>query len=263
MSACSRRSRTMWGGTDLLQSLLHGPCVPVHADPDAECRREGADALVRLAADEHEVRRPPRQVVDGLAQERSRARVDVGADELGHVAEDHVDGGIRVEDLDLAFDLVGTKAVVRVEEGEVVTRRQLDRAVSRGAHARVLLPLVAQRRAEAPRDVAAGVGRAVVEDDQLDGGVGLREDALDRLGQVRRAVEHGDHHRDEPLVRRGGCHRLSRSSFSRIVLRSGCCSGGKSVALPPCRRLRSTTSDSTSICTPCSRIRTNRFWNSQ
>jgi hypothetical protein len=47
-------------------------------------------------------------------------------------------------------------------------------------------------RPERARNVRAAVGRAVVDDDQLDPVVGLSQSALDRLAQVALAVVDGD-----------------------------------------------------------------------
>ena len=98
--------------------------------------------------------------------------------------------------------------VVGVEEDEQLAVALADAGVAGGREAEVLLADAADA-GEALGDSARVVGRAVVDDDDLDLGVGLREDALDRLVEVAGLAEAGDDDRDQrrPTRRRG-----SRSS---------------------------------------------------
>src|SRR4029077_12672613 len=68
--------------------------------------------------------------------------------------------------------------------------------------ARVSLPHAPDVAAVAGEDIGRAVRRAVIDDDDLDRRMGLRQHAIQRLGEIPLAVEHRNHARDEPRVAR-------------------------------------------------------------
>ena len=101
----------------------------------------------------------------------------------------------------------------------------------RGKPVIVLVAQQANARSCSGRDVAAAVGRAVVDHQQLEVGEGLRQDALDRVAEIRLAVVDRD---DDADPRRSGAAARVICAIPSIGRRpasgrSRCCYGS-----PPC-----------------------------
>ncbi len=95
---------------------------------------------------------------------------------------------------DLGLDLLGLPQVVGVQEGDEVAGGGGDARVARGGHAGVLPAHVAQARVAPAADALRGVvGGPVVDDDDFEAVVGLREGAVDRLAHRAGTVVGGDH----------------------------------------------------------------------
>ena len=98
--------------------------------------------------------------------------------------------------------------VVRVEKGDQLSTCLEDPAVTGAVGPPALLCDHAHGVAEAPSELGAAVGRAVVDDDDLELGVALPENRFDRLREVQLAVVHRDDARDQrhgpEANRRGG-----------------------------------------------------------
>jgi hypothetical protein len=110
---------------------------------------------------------------------------------------DHPDPLVGLEDRNLARELVGEPAVVRVEEGQVRAPRLANRSVAGGRAPGVLLADDPDPAGVAVEDRRCVVGRAVVDDEDLDlARVALREDALERARQELRPVVGRDRGRD-------------------------------------------------------------------
>ena len=191
------------------------------------CRLEPAGLFVRLAADESVARRRRLDAVLEQLRQQPKGRVEpVGRDAevveeiAAHrvrvpavpdlcAAVDHASGRVGVEDGDLFGGLVGEPHVVGVEEADqrAVRRRHAERP--RGAHAAAAAVRVPDEpdatglgAGEALGDLGAAVGRAVVDDNELEVAVGLIEGALDRLREEALAVADDRHGRDERLRHR-------------------------------------------------------------
>ena len=135
--------------------------------------------------------------------------------------EDGVEAGIAGERGLLPLESVGARTVVGVHEREHRALRHLDGCVSGRAVARVLLVDVAHALAVASRDRGAAVARAVVDDDQFERAIGLREDAFDRLPEVGGAVVDADEDADRlPGRRLMLCIRALRCGLGRIAAAS-------------------------------------------
>jgi hypothetical protein len=137
------------------------------------------------------------------------------------VPEHHVEAGISVERRLLKAQLARREAVVSVEKGVEISGGVLDGTVTGRAVASILLGDHRHLR-EAPGDLGCAIRRAVVDHDQLDRLVVLRQDALDRLAEIGGSVVRADHHAQERLHESpsstGGS---SRASFARSERRSG------------------------------------------
>ena len=114
-------------------------------------------------------------------------------------------------------ELVGEEDVVVTQPGEVLARHRVDARVQRGRHAAV-------RPAKEPDPVAVpfrdgdrgtAIGRAVVDDDDLDVRPGLRERAVDGLGKEVGPVPDRDDDRDPG--RRGLPAALGRDRASTEI----------------------------------------------
>ena len=110
----------------------------------------------------------------------------------------HAGLGVAVEDGDLTGDPVGERDVVVTESGDQLAAGLAHDRVVGGSDAAVgLVAHHAQPLAgELPEECGGAVGRAVVDDEHLEIGVGLREAALDGLTDERLAVPRGDRERD-------------------------------------------------------------------
>jgi len=117
----------------------------------------------------------------------------VGVDRR-HVGPDHADLGMRPQHLDLRLDLPREKRVVRIEQCDELAAHVGEAEVPRRRDPTVPLVNVAHRPAITLDDGAGVVGRAVVDDDDLDVGIALRERALDRGADDSRPVVSGDDH---------------------------------------------------------------------
>src|SRR5581483_3022295 len=119
------------------------------------------------------------------------------------------DLGVLEQVADLDGELVREDDVVRVDERDELALRDLDPRVSRRRRAAVLLPEIADL-GKGLRDLAAAVGRAVVDDDHLERLVLKGEDALERLAQERLRVVDRDDDADE----RTGHRPATRSAIA-------------------------------------------------
>ena len=98
---------------------------------------------------------------------------------------------LAVEHRHQCFEVPLEKDVVRVAEGDEVPARRRDATVPGRADAAVLLLDEVQRPIVCTNDCGGCIGRAVVDDDQLEVAICLREHRLDpsadgRFGVVRR-----------------------------------------------------------------------------
>ena len=119
----------------------------------------------------------------------------VGADHVD-VAVHEADVRLRLEHRHLPLELARRPAVVGVEEGDEPAARLADRGVPRPGAPGVLLPHDPDAIAVAGEHVGRVVGRPVVDDEHLVGRPRLREDAVERAGQVGGAVVGRDRSRD-------------------------------------------------------------------
>jgi len=104
---------------------------------------------------------------------------------------------VRRHEAGLARELLGIPAVVGVEEGDQPAAGGADRVVARRRRAAVRRPLDQPdprlAGGERPGEVAAAVGRGVVDEDQLPVGERLRPDRGDGVPKRRRRVpDRGD-----------------------------------------------------------------------
>jgi hypothetical protein len=140
-----------------------------------------------------------------------------------HVGPDHPDLGVGAEHLDLRLDLPGEEGVIRIEQRDEFSSRMQEAKVPRRRDAAVGLVDVAHRPAIALDDGASVVGRSVVDDDDLDVAIALREHALDRRADDRRAVVRRDDDAHEPRL--AGSVQISIDRLSALRLHCGpsCC----------------------------------------
>jgi hypothetical protein len=113
---------------------------------------------------------------------------------------------IGIEDRDAVRELLGHPFVVVVEERDVLAGRRANAGVARCGEAAIALRDDADSIAEAREHRGGVVGRAIVDDDHLVVGVGLREHAGQRALDGRRAVVYCDDYRDARIASVG--HRL-------------------------------------------------------
>ena len=96
----------------------------------------------------------------------------------------------------LPFHLIRHERIIGGEPAPVRAARFLKSEVGRGRDAAMRVPIVGEHlhppreaRRVAPGDLQALVRRAVVDDDDLNVGIGLGQDALDGRGEERRMIE--------------------------------------------------------------------------
>src|SRR5437763_5181401 len=129
-------------------------------------------------------------------------------------------GGILRQRAHLQFQLARQQQVVAVEVLQQLAARDLPSRLARRAGAAVLAAHAAHFRM--PRHQCGDgrgrvVGRRVVDDDDLDGTVALRERALDRFDQHRRAVEHRDDDADQHRCENSATMPAVRSARSLML----------------------------------------------
>jgi hypothetical protein len=127
-------------------------------------------------------------------------------------ADDEVRAGL-VEHADHALVRLRKHRVVGVHERDQLTARVPDAQVARSAEPAVGSrhhPDVGEAVGVVARNRGGPVGRTVVDHDDLEVAVGLREDAVDGLGQVVLDVEGGHDHAQPGSSRGLSPQRLQR-----------------------------------------------------
>ena len=96
----------------------------------------------------------------------------------------------------LPFHLIRHERIVGGEPAPVTAARFLKSEVGRGRDAAICISIVGEHlhpsreaRRVAPGDLQAPVRRAIVDDDDLNVGIGLSKHALDGRGEKRRMIE--------------------------------------------------------------------------
>jgi hypothetical protein len=145
-------------------------------------------------------------------------RLAVGVDNPNVPVDEH-DVRVGVEHRNFARELLGKPRIVRVEERDVLAARFADRSVPRAGAPAVVLVEVAQPVSVRGQSFLGVVGRAVVDDEQLDVRIRLREDALHRFADVGRAVVRRDRGRDARHRQR----RVARAKRNQPQRRSSAC----------------------------------------
>lgn len=146
----------------------------------------------------------------------------VGVDRR-HVGPHHPDLGVGAEHLDLRLDLPGEEGVVRVEQRDELASRVHEAEVPCRRHAAVGLVDVSHRPPVAFNHSAGVVRGSVVDDDDLDVAVALREHALDRRPDDPRSIVRRDYDTDEtrhPRPFEISVDRLSTLQLHRVP---SCC----------------------------------------
>ena len=92
----------------------------------------------------------------------------------------------------------GQRHGVGVEEDDDVARRGVPAAVARAAGVADARPLHHARAVRA-RDLGGAIGRAVVDDDDLVGPLGIGGERLEHRAQRSLGVERRDHHAEKRL----------------------------------------------------------------
>ncbi len=201
------------------------PQIVVHRREAA--LREAADRIDRRATHERGVDRPwaGAQELGRRVQRRivgwhvrggaGGSLADVLPAAVGNVRVRFVEGGSEL------LEAVGAQVVVGIEKGDqaaaCVTQTQVARGV--GALAILVQHLHARRvrRGKRMQEVAACVGRAVVDHDQFDVAAGLPHYAFHRLAHERRGVVAGHHHADACRDRSGlGFHGADDEGLRRV-----------------------------------------------
>src|SRR5258707_1154551 len=118
-----------------------------------------------------------------------------------NAAVDHAEGGIECKAGGVAFELPRSPDVIRIEKGDVLAARGGDPGIPGGAGAEVLLADDNDSMAVAVQNLRRVVGRAVVDDDDLESGTGLRQRTVDRVAKKATVVVR----RDDDGDRRHGC----------------------------------------------------------
>ena len=114
-----------------------------------------------------------------------------------HVGPHHPHLGVRAEHLDLCLDLPGKEGVIRVEQRDELSPRVHEAEVPCRRHTAVGLADVSHRPPVALDHSARVVRRSVVDNDDLDVVVALREHALDGRPDDPRAIVRRDYDADE------------------------------------------------------------------
>jgi hypothetical protein len=137
----------------------------------------------------------------GIAHGRQLERAVLVDDR--HVAPGKAEVGVGIERGGQALQPILRPEVVGAHRREVRAAREVEARRHGRVHAGVLLPDRADRVAVSGDDVGRRVGRAVVDDDQLEVGMRLRQHAVDRLRDVPVVVVRG---KDD--AHQGGGHAL-------------------------------------------------------
>ena len=194
-----------------------------------------------------------------------------GVGELEHRAAHDRDTGCGPHARELALESPRERDVVGIEPGDIPAARLVEPAVQRRCQAQALVvPQHAQARvADLVEDRGRRVLRAVVDDEQLEVGHALAQDALERCPDVALTVRDGEQNRHERgglhgrLVAYGSCRGSFRRSISSSRRWGGRTSWGACFARSR-RRRTATCGCSSSIrtpttgSTPCSRERSSR-----
>ncbi len=155
-----------------------------------------------------------RRAVDGIRPEDRHKQIRMSP---GKIAAVGLETAVRVDGVeahereakrrfgeeggDLERDLVGHEGVVRTQPTDERPAARRDAAVKGVRRTLVALTLLVDPIAVAGEDIRRRVGRAVVTDDDLDGGIRLRKDTLDAVAQVPCLVVRRDDDRDERCIR--------------------------------------------------------------
>src|SRR4051812_35130641 len=124
---------------DLAQTRLARAGHPVDELAHAEVLAERADARERVAADQERAKQVARLEAFRALDPSGGRGVEVRVHELLDVTENEVRRGVLRQRGELELELARRPQVVRVEEGDQLTGRQLDGAVARRAYAGVRL----------------------------------------------------------------------------------------------------------------------------
>gem|GEM_PF-2628576 len=198
--------------------LVEAPRAPEGLAAQRERARLDERLLEQREVDRAGRQRPPVRVrgVEEAAQEHRRgahegAQIE-GAVEFLEVAEHDVDLRVTGQDRELAGELVRLPEVVGVQEGDHRPGGDRHARVARRRHAAVRAAQPAHAAVGEPGAEARGgvVGRAVVDHDDLEVAVGLRERARDRLPDDAGAVEGRDHD-GHPHASPTGARRVPRA----------------------------------------------------
>jgi hypothetical protein len=131
-----------------------------------------------------------------LGEHRASGELAAALVDLGHAHADDRDLGPRVQQRELALQALGRGVVVGVLDGDDRRSGIAQRDVQRARDADVALerdrPHPGVPLGGAARDVRRRVVRAVVDDDELQVGDGLREQRVDGALERRRAVVRAD-----------------------------------------------------------------------
>ena len=124
-----------------------------------------------------------------MAGGNNDVRLPIPRTPVPHGAANHAEIGVGIHHRDLLAELVWRPYVVGVDERDEFTMAGGDTQVARGTHATVQMALMLEvphargiTVGVAPCDGAAGLLRAIIDENELEVPELLREDALDRFG---------------------------------------------------------------------------------